>query len=159
MISPRPPNEAETCARLNARVGRADLRACDGCTACATRCTDAIDFTYPEFARLLAHVRRIPPAEVARILAQDKRYCWWEDVSIALCPFLDRETDRCIVYESRPLICRLFGVVSWLPCPTGRALRPRDDAVELMREYATLERRPLREWLALAGESIPGMAD
>ena len=33
-----------------------------------------------------------------------------------LCPYLNSE-QRCSVYEARPLICRLYGVVEGLPCP------------------------------------------
>ena len=38
------------------------------------------------------------------------------------CPLLDTETKRCSVYEVRPAICRLFGVVKGeLLCPHGYA--------------------------------------
>jgi len=32
------------------------------------------------------------------------------------CPFLDRETNRCLVYRDRPKICRLYGTIPDLPC-------------------------------------------
>lgn len=39
-----------------------------------------------------------------------------------LCPLLDTKTGRCTVYEVRPAICRLFGVVkNQLLCPHGYA--------------------------------------
>src|SRR5882724_110718 len=34
------------------------------------------------------------------------------------CPHLD-PLGRCTVYEFRPLVCRLFGVVPEMPCPFG----------------------------------------
>lgn len=41
---------------------------------------------------------------------------------IYACPLLDAKTNRCTVYEVRPAICRLFGVVkSQLVCPHGYA--------------------------------------
>lgn len=36
-----------------------------------------------------------------------------------VCPYLERETGLCGVYEIRPLICRLGGVAETLPCPHG----------------------------------------
>lgn len=44
------------------------------------------------------------------------------------CPLLDPETRRCTVYDVRPAICRLFGVVrNQLLCPHGYA--PEDSAL------------------------------
>lgn len=41
---------------------------------------------------------------------------------IYACPLLDNETKKCSVYEVRPAICRLFGVVKGeLLCPHGHA--------------------------------------
>lgn len=42
--------------------------------------------------------------------------------AIYTCPLLDTETRKCTVYEVRPAICRLFGVVKGeLLCPHGYA--------------------------------------
>lgn len=37
------------------------------------------------------------------------------------CPYLtaEDETGRCSVYEARPIVCRLWGVVAEMPCPHG----------------------------------------
>ena len=44
---------------------------------------------------------------------------------IYTCPLLDAETKKCTVYEVRPAICRLFGVVKGeLLCPHGYAPDP-----------------------------------
>lgn len=39
------------------------------------------------------------------------------DRSFPACPYLDG--DRCTIYESRPLVCRLFGLIAKTPCPWG----------------------------------------
>ena len=44
---------------------------------------------------------------------------------IYTCPLFDAETKKCSVYEVRPAICRLFGVVKGeLLCPHGHAPDP-----------------------------------
>lgn len=51
-----------------------------------------------------------------------------------LCPLLDVETGKCTVYEVRPTICRLFGVVRQeLVCPHGYA---PEDSVMLSNQQA-----------------------
>lgn len=42
------------------------------------------------------------------------------------CPYLtaEDETGRCSVYEARPFICRLWGVVDDMPCPHGCEVTP-----------------------------------
>jgi len=157
MSAERPPGEADAYARLEGRLRQVDLRACDGCTDCATRCVDGIEMSYPEFARLLAGTRRLPPARLHRVLAQDKRLVLWEHVTAALCPFLDTDVLQCVVYDARPLICRLFGVVFWLPCPQERAPSLLADAPALMQEYSALERHTLREWLQRTSVAMPGL--
>ncbi|HOJ22344.1 MAG TPA: YkgJ family cysteine cluster protein [Armatimonadota bacterium] len=155
----RPAGEAETYARLEAAVRDRDMRACDGCTRCAMRCVDGIDLSYPEFARLVRAAMAMPAPEQARVLGQDKVLHWGEGAVVALCPFLDRDTDRCAIYPVRPLICRLFGYAPWLPCPTGKQNDSIEGAVEIMVEYASLERHPLRAWLRRYGLQLPGLSD
>lgn len=54
------------------------------------------------------------------------------------CPFA--RGGRCIVWDYRPLTCRLFGVVQGLECPHGavpeRMLTP-EQAGAIMRDYVT----------------------
>ena len=55
---------------------------------------------------------------------------------IYICPLLDAETKRCSVYEVRPAICRLFGVVKGeLLCPHGCAA----EASELLSDEQSRE--------------------
>jgi Fe-S-cluster containining protein len=35
------------------------------------------------------------------------------------CPLFDKETGKCTVYEVRPLVCRLFGMVKKMKCKYG----------------------------------------
>ncbi|HHX40452.1 MAG TPA: YkgJ family cysteine cluster protein [Armatimonadetes bacterium] len=155
----RPAGEAETYARLEAAVRECDMRACDGCTRCATRCVDGIDLSYPEFDRLIRAAMAMPPMERVRVLGQDRVLQWGEGAVVALCPFLDRDVDRCAIYAARPLICRLFGYAPWLPCPTGKQIDSIEGAVEIMVEYASLERHPLRVWLRRYDLQLPGLSD
>lgn len=60
-----------------------------------------------------------------------------------LCPYLD-ENKKCIIYEVRPTICRLFGVVEGLECPYVRAERylTRKEAYEILSEVENLAKPP-----------------
>jgi len=63
---------------------------------------------------------------------------------IYACPLLDTETRKCSVYEVRPAICRLFGVVKGkLLCPHGyarksAALLSDEQAREILRKVEEL---------------------
>lgn len=52
------------------------------------------------------------------------------------CPHLN-PVGRCAVYQYRPLVCRLFGVVPEMPCPWGckaERMLSENEATELMRQ-------------------------
>lgn len=155
----RPPGEAQTYARLEAQCQSPHLSVCNGCCDCAIRCVDHIAFSFPEFARLAEYLGTLPAAQVAEVLGQDKRLYIEGFLAAELCPFLDRRTDLCLIYPVRPLICRLFGQVMWLPCPTGAVRECLPEGVTLMREYASLERHPLREWVRRTGARVPGLSE
>ena len=63
---------------------------------------------------------------------------------IYACPLLDTKTNRCTVYDVRPAICRLFGVVkNQLICPHGyapesSALLSDERAREILRKVEEL---------------------
>jgi hypothetical protein len=65
----------------------------------------------------------------------------------AACEFSDPDGPRCLIYPVRPLICRLFGIVEWLPCPRGRVPTLVPDGPRIMQRYRQLERKSFREWL------------
>ena len=69
------------------------------------------------------------------------------------CRFRDSEAGRCLIYAVRPLICRLFGLVEWLPCPLGRLDAVLSNGVEIMRWYATLHPRPYEHWLQVGAHN------
>ncbi|MGD9518310.1 MAG: YkgJ family cysteine cluster protein [Armatimonadota bacterium] len=118
---------------------------CDGCTKCAVKCAGPIPLWREEaeaLARLAAEQGLV--TSVRRPIGEDDP-----------CPFLDTQTRLCQVYTARPLICRAFGLVPWLPCPArekeAKAKAPRQlspKAVTLVLEgYTSRPRRTLIEWM------------
>lgn len=83
-----------------------------------------------ERKRLADAGHRITPDEIARKAPYD---FWCE----ALGP-----DGRCLAYEKRPLICRIWGTVEWLPCPWGcrpeGGWLPDETAFRLMLEAVEL---------------------
>ena len=71
------------------------------------------------------------------------------------CEFRDVELGRCLVYPARPLICRLFGHVEWLPCPIFKVEKTVPGAVSLMQAYAGEPRKTFAEWAAAEGRAWP----
>ena len=65
----------------------------------------------------------------------------------APCRFYDPDLPGCVVYAARPLVCRLFGLVEWLPCPIGRRGPEVDDAREMMGWYSSQDLRTHAQWL------------
>jgi Fe-S-cluster containining protein len=64
-----------------------------------------------------------------------------------ICPFLTAD-HRCGIYENRPTVCRMFGVVPGLPCENGctPALSAREETI-IMTAYLTLAERAERRAL------------
>ena len=65
----------------------------------------------------------------------------------APCRFYAPDLPGCTVYAARPLICRLFGLVEWLPCPTSRRGAEVPDAREMMDWYGSQDLRTYAQWL------------
>lgn len=124
---------------------------CDGCHECGMRCTAGVQMTRQEFTRIIAELRRGDPHTVCRVLEQDKQVVWFEDVMREACLFYDVVRGGCIIYPARPLICRLFGRVEWLPCPIGRPLRQLSAGLELIRAYAGERRLTFPQWCTEEG--------
>lgn len=63
-------------------------------------------------------MRLVPRAQALRAL---------ESTGTFRCPALT-DADRCLVYQDRPTICRLFGVQQAMRCPHG--CRPDDELLD-----------------------------
>lgn len=110
---------------------------CDGCTQCADKCAGAIPMWWDEAEALQSAARAAGVAFSVNAPLDD-----WQP-----CPFLDRSSRLCKVYAVRPLVCRLFGQVEWLPCPTGQAQPLPTELIQAIVEgYKSRARRTLREW-------------
>jgi len=125
--------EQRWLAELLARLPAAD---CAGCHQCASRCAGEINMTRTEYERIHEFLGGCAPFTSVRKRSEMAKPCG----------FRDPEGDGCVVYPVRPLICRLFGVVQWLPCPIAAVPVLVPDGVELMRQYMTFERRTYRQW-------------
>lgn len=124
---------------------------CDGCHECGLRCTSGIQMGKGEFEQIVACLREQDPWQVRRVLEQEKRIVWFEDIETEQCLFYDVPKRRCIVYPARPLICRLFGRVEWLPCPLGKPLPLLHDGVGVIRAYADERRATFPDWCTEEG--------
>jgi Fe-S-cluster containining protein len=135
---------------------RIDQSPCNGCDHCGTRCTAGIQVLRSEYEAARAELARLPAEEVARVLGQEKRVPipGTEEMYTA-CEFRDIERGRCLIYPARPLICRLFGHVEWLPCPISKVEKIVPGAVPLMQAYAGEPRKTFAEWAAEDGIDWP----
>lgn len=131
-------------------TSRMHLEVCNGCDGCGLRCMDGFTVTQPEWEAAKAYVLKADPREVARVARQEKTVPWpgAEDTgaTVTYCRFRDMENDRCSVYSARPTICRLFGQVSWLPCPIDAVPEYPADGAAVWNEYRRFERRTFAEW-------------
>jgi len=124
---------------------------CDGCHECGLRCTAGIQMAEDEFERIVEHLKTCDPTRALRVLGQSKTVQWFEDITVEACLFYDVTGRRCLIYPARPLICRLFGRVEWLPCPIGRKLPQIHEGLELIQTYAEQRRATFPEWCAERG--------
>ncbi len=122
---------------------------CNGCTACAMRCTDGIKISEFEFTRIVEELRALDQLLVRRVLHQEKEQAWGEMTYLA-CLFLDISTRLCLIYPARPLVCRLFGQVPHLPCPEGKLPADRD-AGHLIEAYTAQRLQTFQEWMIELG--------
>jgi len=135
---------------------RRRLAVCNGCDACGSSCVDGVPMSYAEYKRARAYLSSLPPDERDRVLSQNKLLPWpgAPQVTYTACPFRDTEMARCLIYPVRPLICRLFGLVEWLPCPIDRTGPPAPTGVRLIQRYSEQELHPYAEWEEM--ERAPG---
>jgi hypothetical protein len=137
--------------------GRIDQRPCDGCDGCGTRCTAGVEMLESEFRAICAELGHLAQAERDRVLGQSKNVkVPGTEYSYTACRFRDVDGARCLIYRARPLICRLFGHVEWLPCPIEKVRGPVAGGIELMRAYAEQTLKTYEEWVVF--ENAQGSA-
>jgi Fe-S-cluster containining protein len=134
-------------------LGRDEAEAdpCEGCQECGLRCTAGVQMTRLEFDRIVDYLRQCDGSQVLRVLEQEKRRPWFEDIETEYCIFYDVSRERCFVYPARPFICRLFGHVEWLPCPQGKPVPQIEDGLAVIQAYARQKRKTFAEWCAETG--------
>jgi hypothetical protein len=102
--------------------------------------------TAHEFARVVAHLRQVDPKHAIRVLEQEKQVQWFEETMQEACLFYDVTRQGCLIYSARPLVCRLFGRVEWLPCPLARPLPLLPRGLEVARLYTAERRATFADW-------------
>jgi hypothetical protein len=107
--------------------------------------------TKQEFEAIIAHLRTLDPDKVRRVLQQEKHVPWFEDIARECCLFLNTVSQECLIYPARPLVCRLFGRVEWLPCPAGKEVSQLRGGLDIIREYARDKRLTFPEWQTESG--------
>lgn len=125
-----------------------DQTPCNGCTRCRHRCTAGIPITRSEYEAIRDHLKSLPPRERDAVLGQNKQCPWPGSPGHAYtaCRFFDTRSGLCLVYPARPLVCRLFGHVEWLPCPIGKTGAPWRGGPALMAVRAAETHRTYEEW-------------
>jgi len=109
---------------------------CAGCHQCGSRCAGEIEMTRTEYEHIREFLGGCEPFPIVRKTGQ----------MMAPCPFKDPAAPGCVIYPVRPLSCRLFGIVEWLPCPIGRASVLVPDGAKIMRQYSQFELHAYRQW-------------
>ena len=149
------PGQAQVLQSAWARVaGQMDLTPCNGCHQCSIRCAEGVQMTRGEYNAVRSFAeKKADQARLAEVLEQDKLVDLGDGCEVRMCRYLDMERRGCVVYEARPLVCRLLGHVEWLPCPIGKVEREVNvsDAVALMQAYSTEERHTFEQWEEIIG--------
>ena len=81
---------------------------------CKKRCAECCGIIGipKELAMKTQDLAQIKPKEV--IESEGKLYIVTPDM---LCVYLNRQTKECAIYEDRPEICRIYGLIPACPCP------------------------------------------
>lgn len=128
---------------------------CNGCDECGARCTAGVPMLQAEFAAILDYVEGPDGGDARNVELQPKQLPYpgtqpSEGAFYTACRFRDVERGRCSIYPVRPLICRLFGHVEWLPCPIGKVPAVTPGGPEIMLEYRKAPQHTYEEWLELS---------
>jgi uncharacterized protein len=142
----------EETRRFAARI---DQSPCDGCDACGARCTAGVPMLRQEFEEIRDFLD-MPAGEEARRVEQQPKRVPYPGVEVSeaegafytACRFRDVSRGRCSIYPVRPLVCRLFGHVEWLPCPIEKVPGPTPGGLEAMRRYGDAPQKSYEEWLS-----------
>ncbi len=132
-----------------------DQSPCDGCDECGARCTSGVPMLRAEFDAIQTFLAG-PNGEEARLVELLGKQLPYPGTSVeegafyTACRFRDIERARCSIYPVRPLICRLFGHVEWLPCPIAKVPSPTPGGPEIMLEYRKAPQHTYEEWLELS---------
>jgi hypothetical protein len=110
---------------------------CTGCEDCAGRCMGNLSIARAEFEAIRDFLGGTVYQPTLRHQGQ----------MAVQCEFSDPDGPRCLIYPVRPLICRLFGIVEWLPCPRDRVPTLVPDGPSIMQRYQQMERKTFREWM------------
>jgi len=124
---------------------------CDGCHECGLRCTAGVQMTRSEFDRIVEYLQTQDSRQIARVLDQEKHIVWFEDTMTEACVLYDVTRHQCVIYPVRPLICRLFGHVEWLPCPLGKPVPCIREGLRVVQDYAQERRATFQEWCSALG--------
>ena len=65
-----------------------------------------------DLAKETEHLAQVQPIKVME--SEGELFIITEDL---FCVYLDRKTKKCVIYEKRPRICRLYGNIPTCPCP------------------------------------------
>jgi len=154
VLQPRPsasPGCQQVTEWLHSVYERLPVGICDGCTDCALRCAGEVPMVAAEYHAIRQYLdnqgQPVPPRRQRR----------WGQM-MAPCRFLAEDSRLCTIYPVRPLICRLFGLVEWLPCPTGKQTAVVNDGLDLMRRYAELGPHPFSFWQQQREDLTPSPA-
>lgn len=113
-------SNAEKLAKIDAILDEIPSFKCkEGCADCC----GPIQLSRLEYLRCMKASGRTVK-DVRQHMARNLKH------KIYQCPLLNKKTNHCSVYEVRPVICRIFGVVKDLPCPHGYGPDPADTLSE-----------------------------
>lgn len=82
------------------------------CSACARCCSESVNISFLEFVNIVENgLSRLDEKTFNALSERLMRYYLLEWVKPQQCPFLDAHKN-CLIYEVRPLPCRIFGTSS-----------------------------------------------
>jgi Fe-S-cluster containining protein len=124
-----------------------DQSPCNGCDACGMRCVAGVPMLRPEYAAIEGFLASPEGKEARAVVLEDKQVpiAGAEGFHYIACRFRNVALGRCSIYPVRPLVCRLFGHVEWLPCPIQKVAAV-PGGVETMQRYGDAIQHTYEEW-------------